>query len=331
MLAYAQGRGMEMATLAQRFSLDPDHLADPDARVDAAVVQRLWEKLPRMLGDPDFGVHLARFAAAGGPSMLIEWMMQSSCTLREGIDRALRYERVLQDVSTTEMRKTPEGVVLAVPEHGNGIRPPRVALEYMFSWVVLFARRITGAPVVPAAVAFEGPRPANMDALQQTLGCVPTFGARTSSVALDHQTLALATLSPDASLQGFLQRHADATLQHLRDDGSIRARVLAVVRSMLPSGACTLSALAGALQMSTRTLQRRLAAQHTSLVEVVDGVRRTEAARLLSSSTESVAAIAFALGFSSQGSFHRAFVRWYGVPPGTYRRRAHAAPPDAAI
>jgi AraC-like DNA-binding protein len=40
----------------------------------------------------------------------------------------------------------------------------------------------------------------------------------------------------------------------------------------------------------------------------------------------SLADISYLLGFSEQSAFHRAFKRWTGLPPGTYRRTIQAAP-----
>ncbi len=52
-------------------------------------------------------------------------------------------------------------------------------------------------------------------------------------------------------------------------------------------------------------------------------IRRLERAKLLlARSPRTIAEIAFDLGFSSQGHFHRAFRKQVGIPPGAYRRDA---------
>jgi AraC-like DNA-binding protein len=76
----------------------------------------------------------------------------------------------------------------------------------------------------------------------------------------------------------------------------IATLVASKVEALLESGA-TIGAVARALHMSPRTLQRRLADEARSLTE-----------------------IAFSLGFSDLATFSRAFKRWTGKPPGQWRR-----------
>jgi AraC-like DNA-binding protein len=53
---------------------------------------------------------------------------------------------------------------------------------------------------------------------------------------------------------------------------------------------------------------------------VLDEVRRDLALRYLGDPALTLADVAYMLGFSDQTTFHRAFVRWTGRPPGSYRR-----------
>ncbi|MGX9356756.1 AraC family transcriptional regulator ligand-binding domain-containing protein [Roseobacteraceae bacterium S113] len=82
-----------------------------------------------------------------------------------------------------------------------------------------------------------------------------------------------------------------------------------------------LAGAASALNMTPRTLIRRLDADGTSFQAIKDGLRRDIAIRRLQVDDASIEAIAQDVGFSSAASFHKAFQRWTGATPSTYRRR----------
>lgn len=83
-----------------------------------------------------------------------------------------------------------------------------------------------------------------------------------------------------------------------------------------------LSDAAQALGMTPRTLMRRLDADGTSFQAIKDGLRRDLAIAELSAGDKSIDEIADMIGFSSSANFHRAFSKWTGVTPGTYRHKS---------
>ncbi len=82
-----------------------------------------------------------------------------------------------------------------------------------------------------------------------------------------------------------------------------------------------LVATANALHMTPRTLIRKLDADGTCFQSIKDGLRRDIAIRCLQAGDASIEAIARDVGFSSASSFHKAFHRWTGATPSSYRRR----------
>lgn len=82
----------------------------------------------------------------------------------------------------------------------------------------------------------------------------------------------------------------------------------------------TLVGIADRLHLSSRTLIRRLRAAGTSFQLEVDRVRQRRAIELLRKADVSVGAIADTLGFADSASFAKAFKRWNGVSPGTFRK-----------
>ena len=80
-----------------------------------------------------------------------------------------------------------------------------------------------------------------------------------------------------------------------------------------------LSDIARRLGMSGRTLQRRLSDEGYSYQTLVDESRRQLAKRLLHQTDFSLVEVAFMTGFSEQSAFTRAFKRWAGQTPRSYR------------
>jgi AraC-like DNA-binding protein len=97
--------------------------------------------------------------------------------------------------------------------------------------------------------------------------------------------------------------------------GKVRWQLLDALDKELPSE----EAIAQALHMSPRTLQRRLKAENTSYGEVVQQTRMQLAQQLLASPDISATEVGLACGFSDASAFTRAFKRWTGTTPSDYR------------
>lgn len=83
----------------------------------------------------------------------------------------------------------------------------------------------------------------------------------------------------------------------------------------------TLEQVADAMHLTSRTLIRKLQRENTSYKDVVEGLRRHYAERLLKDASLTVADVAEILGYREAANFTRAFRRWYGAAPAAWRRR----------
>jgi AraC-like DNA-binding protein len=113
----------------------------------------------------------------------------------------------------------------------------------------------------------------------------------------------------------------DGMLRQLTES-DIVSKIKRLVIDALPSGAPSEESIAEALHISPRTLNRRLADQDTSYRELLSEVRRDMAEKYIADPTIPIAEISYLLGFSEVSSFSRAFKRWTGEPPGTFRAKA---------
>jgi AraC-like DNA-binding protein len=118
-----------------------------------------------------------------------------------------------------------------------------------------------------------------------------------------------------------LKAHAEDLLRRLKATQTTSGIVEHLLVTGLPEGRCDIESVAKRLGVSRQTLYRRLKAESTVFQELLDGVRRDLAARYFRDPELTVNDVALMLGFSESSAFHRAFRRWFGVGPKTYRQR----------
>ena len=106
--------------------------------------------------------------------------------------------------------------------------------------------------------------------------------------------------------------------ERLEVDAFLRALRQSIAQN-LPDGEVSVDAVASDLNVSRRTLQRRLADRGTQCSQTLQEVRLHLAERYLNDKRLSMAEIAFLLGYADQGSFSSAFKSWYGVSPTEFR------------
>jgi AraC-like DNA-binding protein len=93
------------------------------------------------------------------------------------------------------------------------------------------------------------------------------------------------------------------------------------IEPLLPYHLASLELAAELAETSPRTLERRLAEEHTSWRHVVDRARLEICLRMLRNTDHPLAAIAHEVGYSDQAHLTRAIRRWTGESPSDYRRR----------
>ncbi len=96
-----------------------------------------------------------------------------------------------------------------------------------------------------------------------------------------------------------------------------RIRRVCFDSATIPSAA----GMAAQLNVSLRSLYRRLSSEATSYQMIVDNVRSEIAMQMLRDREIPLDVVGQRLGFSEATNFSKAFRRWTGVAPGEYPRR----------
>ena len=187
--------------------------------------------------------------------------------------------------------------------------------------LVLAGHRYVGQPAPPRCVEFACEPPADPEQWAKALGARVLFAVPLTRVVYPLTSTGMVSTTSDANLAPILGRHADELLARLGDLTDLSGRVRDAIVAQLRRGEVQLAAVATAMGVSERTLQRRLRDEHTSYEALLDETRFALASSYLRDPALGVSEIAWLIGYTEISAFYRAFRRWTGTTPVAYRSR----------
>jgi AraC-like DNA-binding protein len=245
--------------------------------------------------------------------------------VRDALGHVQRYLPLLEEGTVWQLEETSEFATIRLTPTRDRGHGTRFITEYAFAMAArigdeLSARRSGHRH----EVRFGHAAPADTSAYAHAFGCPVRFAARDYAIVLPRDQVDARQMHADPWVQTALARTADQLLCLL---AGIRVadRVRAYLSGQRDLQDVTAHAVSAAFPYTARTLRRRLAAEGTSLTQLLDVVRAERARAELTAKDASIKAVAARLGFGSVTAFHRAFRRWTGSTPAAF---AEANRPD---
>ena len=293
---------------------------DPDERIPIQKMFKLWSLAIEATGDPCLGLRVAQqFQPAVLQGLGFAWL--ASDTLLDALNRLVRYSRFINTAVKLhlEEKTNTTDLVAIVPDDLPNYVPAGVDLG-----MAMFLRmcQITaGKSLLPVHLSLNRPEPPCTEKFNEMFGPSIDYDAADNRLCFDTElvNLPLRTANPN------LARINDQTvIDYLArfDRASIAMQVRSKIIEQLPDGIPKQEHIAGSLNLSLRSLQRRLKEEETSFKDLLENTRQTLAQQYLRESHRSVGEITYLLGFSESSNFTRAFKRWTGMTPVEFRNSA---------
>lgn len=322
LIAYCATLGMDPRESIEIAGLTSDELRDPDTLVDYESLVRLWEVMLARFPGRALGLDYASYLTPRNLGVL-GYACSHCRDLGSAIELYARYCR-LADPRITVGVERGEGQARITLVHEPRVEAMAEPIEMMLAALTYTARRMNPSMRPPDEVCFRHPQRHPTARYQQVFEAPVRFEAELTGAVFPEATLALPILGADHFMGKYLQQQVEALDRALRPSPAgqpLDARVREAIDQGLPSGATDQAAVARALGLSSRSLQRGLQALGTSFSEQLDAVRRARALQLLRAPELSVREIAFMLGYADPRAFYRSFRRWTGHTPAEHRRR----------
>ncbi|OZG75520.1 hypothetical protein BTA51_02470 [Hahella sp. CCB-MM4] len=261
---------------------------------------------------------------------VLGYTAMSCATIAQVLQQVVRFEGINHDLGRSEIGEQ-EGMVyyrwhanpLFVPDTGHGIYSQLVSS--VFSGLINFSHYLVTDPLPLVRMEFAFAVPEDTNPYEELFGCPLLYDQPHNTLWVDREILDWPVCNADDMTFAALSRHAELLQeqQYSYQQQTIVERLRRALLDMLRSQLVGIEPVSQRLNMSARTLQRKLKEEGTTYQNELDHIRRELAESYLGHSRLSVSEIAFLLGYQEQSSFNHAFREWLGMSPGAYRQSRH--------
>ncbi len=321
LVAALNANGHDGEQLLKEVELNPADLTNPEARFPMAKTRFLWQKAVELTGDPCFGltvsghINHASYHALG-------YSVLASSTLKEVFERIVCYFHIVTNGAELKFTEEAEYFCFAIDVPPHGLQPASEALDAFLSSIIRSCRLLTDRNFAPQKVYLKHSKPEGTDGFERFFKAPITYNAEGYILFLDKSRLLARLPTANAELARCNDQIASEYLaRHECDKAAYKVKQALI--HMLPLGEPSQEAIAKALNMSLRTLQRKLSRENTTYIEILDTTRRALALSYVGQSNTRFSEITFLLGFCDSSSFSRAFKRWTGLSPSQHRTQQH--------
>lgn len=309
--------GIDPQRFAQQVGISSIEIPDAKTRLPSALLDQAFARAAELIPDPAFAL---RAAECWHPSNLgtLGYGWLSGGSLRTALKRMARYTKIIGQRMSSRCADDPIGLRF-IYNHGRGdTLAGHVMADFGLSLIVSMCRTNFGPSLAPELVTLRRPAPADTRPYEEFFGSPVMFGAVDDSFVLAQQIADKPLPTSNHELATTFDAILMAQLAEISTDDLV-ARCKAYLLQELTTGEPAEGELARALGLSRRTLQRKLADLDLTYKGVLAKTRYELALRYLDDPSKSVTDITFLLGFSEQSAFTRAFKRWSGKAPTSYR------------
>jgi AraC-like DNA-binding protein len=245
-------------------------------------------------------------------------------TLRDAFELGIRHQHTSGGIVVSSVEEAGDRVYVDAECRLPFADVQLFAVEEFFASLLVYGRALVGADFKPVAVEFVHAAPDYLGEYSRLLGPDVRFGCLQNRMVIDahwldvnlpnHHSLALR--------QAVKLLELEAAQVHQKMD-LIQAVERAIARDLTEGS--HIEKIASDLNMSSRTLRRRLTEHALTFETLLEQVRQARTMSLLANPDMSIERITEEVGYSDVRSFRRAFKRWTGMSPSAFRNESPSA------
>jgi AraC-like DNA-binding protein len=317
LIQVAGQEGADCARLCHGIGLLPEDLNEPSLRLSYRQVSRLVRRAEAELS-AGVGLRVGDSNVLGSLG-LVGYAMSLCPTLGAAITLAMQYQALAGSLLHVDIGESADTLWLSATLRFPDLDIQAFAVEELFASSLKYVRLLIGNDFKPEALSFAYPAPHYAAAYEQLFKAPLKFCSSSNHLVMNKSWLTTPLPSHEPlALKQALEMLAEAASQPMNSHDL----ALSVERSIAHSlrQGVTIADVSAQLNLSIRTLRRRLSESDLSFESLLDQVRKTRALSLLGQPNVAIDTVASEAGYSDARAFRRAFKRWTGESPSSYSK-----------
>ncbi|MGB8329769.1 MAG: AraC family transcriptional regulator ligand-binding domain-containing protein [Polyangiales bacterium] len=299
--------GLDIDRLCAQIGVAPEVFTDTSGRPPRDASGRLWRAALEASGDRFLGLSAAEVWEARADLMVV-LLLTSAESLGQGLEASMRYQELLSHGRVVTLGEHPRYHALNINKIEFELPVTVHEVEFITVIVMKILRFATGGRFTAHEVQFQHPYRGQIQDYTRAFGCSVVFGHERTTILADDGAWNLPLVHSNQALHGQLrgvasELHAALESHHFVD--TVRDRI----KFLLSRGQSSIEAVASALHMTSRTLQRRLQDDGTTFRALMDAVRKSILVECVERNQTPDESMRRA-GYTNPRSFRRALKRW---------------------
>ena len=310
--------GIERTHFLKSAGVDLADIEAPDVRWPRDEVFRLCDVAMDLSGNPGLGLHWIERLTERMFAPVSHLVVHGS-TLRQALALLGQFFRLLGDDAPYLISEDERWVTIrCLSSHHSSLRTQRFEAEMLMGgfWKLV---RSFNLHAEPEQVNFEYPAPPYHTDYTRLFKGKQRFAQAFTGLVFERGLLDAPAPQKDDDVREALQALAERRLLRVTHNTPYSTRVREfLVREGWPHRT-DMQSVARALELSVRSLRRRLEEEGKPYNDILSEAQASVAKQLLQDQRRTIQEVAYEMGFSDPSTFHRAFKRWTGTTPSTYR------------
>ena len=323
LLAYAVQKNLSAERLCVLSGIEQSALVKETGPVlTPKQVTDLWLNAVHLSHDPLFGLHFGE-SLQGAALGVVGELIRHSRTIGEALTHAASFTHLITDLF--EMDVTRSGQTFSIrlvfnKNHPHELLPVlRQMMDFFMAFTLHEVDGLVLEKIRPVVVnlPFRGD---NRDEYKRVFRCSTIQNSSDFRLEFEGRYWDEPILTADYELQGVFLRKVNAMNEAFRKAQGFSERITNFLLASAYLGVPTLDAIAANLNVSSRSLQRKLREEGVTYQQLTDSIRKSLALHYLESGQYPVKEVSCILGYNELSAFNRAFRRWTGTTPVSYQK-----------
>jgi len=321
LISHVKTMGFDPSAIISQVEIEPRLLVDPDNRIPLDKVDRVLSGLVKVTGKADLG--LATGASLEARSYnLLQHLLLCCSTLSEALTYLNRYYILFSDEAPPIFGRKGDGSVkVSFPLHGEIDESSRIRHDYILSLLCHWLRLLCGRDFKLTQVLLPFSAPSHEAAYQRWLHAPVRFNCQEVSVVFPAFWLDKQLHQSNPHIMNMIKSEVKNLAEKINNRALLSDRIRQALQQNRIEFSATQREVAELFHISSRTLNRHLQQEGTSLKSILTQSRIEEAKKMLVENKFSIEQIAMKIGFSGRRTLDRIFIKYVGMSPAQFRSK----------